>query len=223
MGAPSFDRKRMLTEIAADPTASHAARLRAIKLIGTERPPGRPKAPPKPDTTLERAIALMAEWHGASDSMPAQGTHRSIPIHCYQSADRIRRVVLPQLDRILDGPAAPVLLAEVCVDLQMAPEVRLLSCARLSAMVELRIAMHEAKGWSNCCAAVAGLSSMLWADVRRYGSLLDVWTGSAGPGFSPVELSASASVRRRPQLGVTNRIHFCHAGNSPGHGMRHKQ
>ena len=48
---------------------------------------------------------------------PAKAAH-----YAFQAPDRIRRLVLPQLNRILDAPADPTLLFELCADLSQAPE-----------------------------------------------------------------------------------------------------
>jgi hypothetical protein len=182
---PPFDHRAVLAQIAQDGAATAASRLRAVRLIQASEPKqARARQPPPPDETAARAVELAVEWADRPDSVPVAGSHRGVPIWKFQDQRRIKAVVQPAIDRVLDGPPDPLRLMATAGDVLQPPECRLLAAARYLAVVEERVARHQAAlgGVPELMASVAGLGDAKWIDPWRYGSLLDVWQPrSPGP------------------------------------------
>jgi hypothetical protein len=123
--------------------------------------------------------------------VPTIGTYRGCPIHADQPAERIERVVKPEIDTVL-ALTDLYELFDVAGDVTMSPEARLLSAAMLEARWTLasdeRRQRPEGIDLDVLRATVAGLDSINWRSPTHYGSILDRGRAPGEPGAVPREV-----------------------------------
>jgi hypothetical protein len=109
------------------------------------------------------------------EAIPAIGRYRGVELHAFQTEQRIRDVVVPEIDLVLtmeDVGALVTFLANA----EHAPEGRLLAFRRLIAPAEHAKAARQKSTLDidRIKATVAALDSLHWADPSRYCALTDV-------------------------------------------------
>jgi hypothetical protein len=111
-----------------------------------------------------------------TDAMPTIGVYRDTDLHDFQSAERIDRVVKPEIDRVMET-TNPAALLEMAGDCSLAPEARLTAATRYEAAYELAADDHghTRAGFQLelVRARVAGLDTLMWTSLTCYGSDLD--------------------------------------------------
>jgi hypothetical protein len=118
-----------------------------------------------------------------SNRIPIVEVYRGVGIHDQQPADRIERIVKPEIDAVYDMRDLEALY-EFAGDVARCPEARLFSAAKIEALWQ----QATEERWrrpdidlETVRAHVAGLDSATWRSPWVYGTLLD--TPSA-PGCS---------------------------------------
>lgn len=108
------------------------------------------------------------------DTIPQQAEYRGRPIHSFQSEERIRATVCPEIDRVLDRLSDPGDLLTFASDASKSPEARLASADKLLKPAEIAVAGRQKSpiDAAKVKATVAGLNSLRWADGASYNSLL---------------------------------------------------
>jgi hypothetical protein len=131
--------------------------------------------------------------------IPTVAVYRGVKVHAFQSEDRIRAVVCPEIDRALELGDPAELLAFVA-NLSHAPEARLAAAGRL---LEWAGTAEQGRRRAPVTreqveALTAGLGVLRWCDPQNYNSMLLVTkAGERPPTPRPPEyrcalLSASA-------------------------------
>lgn len=119
-------------------------------------------------------------------NIPTIGKHRGVPIHAFQSPERIE-VVKEAIDAVFDIGDA-VALAAYAAEPANPPEARLFAAARCEATWQLAAESRAIRPIVNLAlvrASVAGLGTREWMSPTHYGSDLDP-TGRLAPREQPV-------------------------------------
>lgn len=106
--------------------------------------------------------------------IPTVGTYRGVPLHAFQSQERIE-VVKEAIDAVFDIGDA-VALARHAADPAHPPEARLFAAARCEATWQLAAesrAVRPVVNLAHVRASVAGLGTLKWTSPTHYGSDLD--------------------------------------------------
>lgn len=190
-GRQRFNQSEILRELALDDSATAASRLRAIRLIRQSQPKRRRKPDEEVDPAVARGIATVADWLRRPGSVPTAELHRGVPVFACQTEARIRDVVRPGIDRVLDQPATPLQLVAIAADPSQCPEARLLASAIWMARDQIRLEAHDARfsGLAGLQASCAGLDTLSWQDPTVHASLLDTWPADRPPAPRPPELA----------------------------------
>jgi hypothetical protein len=110
------------------------------------------------------------------DAIPKLGTHRGVPIHDCQPAERIERVVKPEIDVVFEMSSIDALFA-YAADISRPPEARLFAAAKCESSWTLAAEERRVRpdlNLDSLRALVAGLDSVKWRDPDFYCCLLDV-------------------------------------------------
>ena len=171
------DPRLALAEIAGNPAQPASARVAAAKalLAAQQKAP----AEDRDHLTNIRAVELMAK----SNRIPIVEVYRGVGIHDQQPADRIERIVKPEIDAVYDMRDLEALY-EFTGDVARCPEARLFSAAKIEALWQQATEERRQRpdiDLETVRARVAGLDSATWRSRWVYGTLRD--TPSA-PGCS---------------------------------------
>jgi len=181
---PKFNAQKVLKEIAADANATAASRIRAARTLIQETEKLKKPAATQPDDgpLLRQALALVAARYAAPGTMPVQSEYRGCPLHRFQSAERIAHIVHPDIDRALNE-RDPAALFEMVADPTVAPEARLAAASVVTAICLPQVGAHRRPpvDLDLVEAAIAGVTSLGWADPSRYASLLCPLGGAPRP------------------------------------------
>jgi len=111
-----------------------------------------------------------------SDDLPIACHHKGVGVHAGQSSKRVARIrkEIDEVSKISD----PVRLSEIAADCSWSPEGRIYAAALCRAALQRAVERREARPADvdpeRVEAAVAGLSTIRWADPDRYCSLFDM-------------------------------------------------
>ena len=108
------------------------------------------------------------------DTIPAIASYRGRSVHDFQSESRIREIVCPEIDRVLDRLSEPGDLLTFASDASKSPEARLAAADKLLKPAEIAAAGRQKSpvDTEKIKATVAGLASLEWSDPASYNSLL---------------------------------------------------
>jgi hypothetical protein len=109
-----------------------------------------------------------------SDKIPSFGTHRGVPLHDYQSPERLS-LVRAEIDRVVCMTDAKALF-DYAADVSCPPEARMLAGAKLEAAFEAAIDERRERpaiDLQELQAHTAGLDSQTWRSPTHYCVLPD--------------------------------------------------
>jgi hypothetical protein len=123
---------------------------------------------------------------GENDRIPTIGEYKGVPLHDYQSEERLT-VVKREIDSVL-GVDDITLLVELCASPEWSPESRLLAAAKLRARHQLAAEDRRSRplfDLSYITACTGSLDSQYWRSTTHYGSLLEPGRAPNEPGPVP--------------------------------------
>jgi hypothetical protein len=110
--------------------------------------------------------------------IPLIAFHRGVGIHDQQPAERVERIVKPEIDLVLDKIEGVRELYDFARDVANCPEARLLAAAKIEGIWQLKAEAREARPPGVTLelvkAVVAGLAGQTWRDKYYYCTMLDV-------------------------------------------------
>jgi hypothetical protein len=174
------DPRLVLAEIAGNPAQPASARVAAAKaLLATQQ-----KAPAqdRDDFTNIRAVEMLAA-KAKPNRIPIVEVYRGVGVQDQQPADRIERIVKPEIDAVYDMRDLEALY-ELTGDVARCPEARLFSAAKLEALWQQATEERRRRpdiDLETVRARVAGLDSARWRSPWVYGTLP---TSPSAPGCS---------------------------------------
>jgi hypothetical protein len=131
------------------------------------------------------------------DSIPLSGeSHRSVPLHAGQSPARLK-VVKRDIDRAYELDVAALL--DFAENAAIAPEARLLACARLLAQWEVATESRMSRpviDLPRIRAAGAGVASRRWQSPTHFCSLLDINDQAAARRRAPKKAARSSGRKK---------------------------
>jgi hypothetical protein len=125
--------------------------------------------------------------------IPTIAEYRGAGVHAFQDEARIRDVVIPEIDCVLDEMAEqPIALFMFAGSAKNCPEARLIAARLLHEMAREADAGRRRMAYSREAieALCAGLDTMRWVDPDTYASLLDGNGGVVRPEPFRSQLSA---------------------------------
>lgn len=171
------DPRLVLAEIAGNPAQPASARVAAAKalLAAQQKAP----AQDRDDFTNIRAVEMLAAGRrlngmAKSNRIPIVEVYRGVGIQDQQPADRIERIVKPEIDAVYDMRDLEALY-EFAGDVARCPEARLFSAAKIETLWQQATEERRRRpdiDLETVRARVAGLDSVTWRSPWVYGTLL---------------------------------------------------